>query len=225
MITTDLNFSGGFLLYWTGGSVESLDLCASNQLEFIGKIGSTFWEKFILRSARPLLRKDEASQTTFTYNVLVRRGHERLLILSDGKAVVEELVTGLNSALPEQLNTVPIAVDRLVRDIVTEPDLYFLTLVHARMPAGGAMLRSASFYGENLGGARWFRGQLDLMKFYGCGLRRADGGPELIQVNSDGAIYCHNTEPRRLPRIQAAITFLHKGGYLSDLSISSKTTE
>lgn len=215
MLSSDTHFWGGFLLRWAGGDVRTLDLCTGRTLESSGTINNSPWERFIFTSQRPLLRSEAPGNLdSFSYSVIVRRGKERILILSEAKLVVEEILAKLNSCLLAPLHQVPISVDKLVRDIISTPETYLLTVVHARIPAGGALLRTASFYGDNLGGARWFRSQLEIMNYYGCGLRKADGGPEILRIGSEGAVYCHSAAPQKLAKVQAVLTFLDKGGYL-----------
>jgi hypothetical protein len=209
------NYSG-MLLDWSVRAVDKDDLLGCPSLHFMGMAGKSKWERYEFRSDQPLLGEElVGSNTDFSYPVLCRRSGRRLLILSAGQKVVEHIVEEefANLFVPH-LRKVKIAVDQLVRGLTNKPTLYVLGYVHAKLPVFGALLRSASFYGDDLAEASLFKENIGLMNFSTCGLRPAVGPNEIVRLNSDGSLYHVQPDPDRLVEVEHVFRFLRESGYL-----------
>lgn len=135
--------------------------------------------------------------------------------MGPNRDVAEHVVEDeLASHIRPAFRKVPIAVHNLSRAIVARPTVYVLSYVHARIPAFGASLRSVSFYGDDLGEADLFAGNIDYMDVFTCGLRRAVGGPELLRVSGDGMVSFRYANPTSVLQIEEALSFLKQQGYL-----------
>lgn len=210
------NYSG-VLLDWPARAIDKNDLLRCPNLRLAGDVEKTKWERYEFRSEQPLLGEEIiGGDTYFSYPVLCRRSGHRLLLLSAGQRVVEHIVEReFDSLFVPHLRKVKIAVDQLVRGLTNKPTIYVLGYVHAKLPVFGALLRSASFYGDDLAEASLFRDNIGLMNFSTCGLRPAVGPNEIVRLNSDGSLYHVQPDPDRLIELEHVFRFLRESGYLS----------
>lgn len=140
-----------------------------------------------------------------------------MLLLSVDKEIAEYVVEKeLSTFLVPHLRRVGIAVDKLVNDIAEMPELYALSLVHARVQIFGSSLRSVSFYGDNLAEAPLFRDQMSSMTFFKCGLKYLSGGAEIVQLGIGGEVSLRLTDYRRITDTEGVLGFLRAKGYLRD---------
>jgi hypothetical protein len=217
-MTSDYPFLSGLLLDWPVRSIQRADLEQYGHLRFLSEIGGSKWEKYLYASPTPLRNEDRlGASAPFEYEIICRRSGSRILVLSEGRNIVEHLVKdGLDLMLAPGLRKVSIAVQELVNAIAARPTLYVLSFVHARVPAFGASLRSVSFYGDDLAEASLFRDQMELLIFFVCGLRRATGGPEIVRLGADGAISFRLSSPveDRIREVEEILRFLRVEQYL-----------
>jgi hypothetical protein len=181
-----------------------------------------YWEQARFRSDSPLTPEDRLRGIPpFDYPIVWRRSGPRLLLLSKNREVVDHFRRLLAVEIGVRLEPVTIAVDAFVKQTAREPSEYVLSFVHARVSAFGTSLRSASFYGDDVGEAKFFRDGLDLFNCHTCGLRHVTGGAEIVRLGNDGAVSFKYTGPSRLLEVENTLAYLRKSGYLAD----SKMTE
>lgn len=207
----------GFLLDWPSRAIQREDLLLCRRIKYLSTIGNSLWEEYRYDSSTALCGEDPTIQSPpFHYSLICRRSDSRILLLSQHRQVVEHLIQSeLDIIFIPHLRRMSIAVDDVVRDITHNPGTYVLSFVHARVPAFGSMLRSVSFYGDNLAGAALFRDQLDVMVFFTCGLRYAAGGTELIRMGVDGGISFFLTETDKVLDIERVLKYLRDRSFLS----------
>jgi len=210
---TNLYFSG-LLLESPLRTVQRADLEKVRNVSFVEVVHGTNWEHFSLKSEQALRPEDRPGP--YDYPIICRRSGSRVLVLSVTRQIVEHLLQhDFESIFSPQLRRVSIAVDGLVKGIANKPTAYALSFAHARVPAFGNSLRAISFYGDDLAEASLFRGQLDLMVFFTCGLREAAGATEIVRLGGDGAISFFMGTSHRVLEVERALSFLRHEGYLT----------
>jgi hypothetical protein len=112
------------------------------------------------------------------------------------------------------MRRVSISVDSLVRELVERPTRYCLSFVYARVPAFGAALRTVSFFGDDLGEASFFRDNVQLINVFVCGLRRTEGGSEVLRLTSDGRISFNLLSADHVLAVEGVLRFLRQQDYL-----------
>lgn len=207
----------GLLLESVSAMVQREHLLQCGKMEFVTMLSSSLWEKYTYRSEVPLNREDPTNQNgPYNYVIVCRRSANRFLLAANSRTIVEALAQDLvDLASFAGLRQVSIHVDQLVRDLTEKPAQYVLSSVHARVPAFGVVLRTVSFYGDDVGEASLFRNNMHLATFYACGLRLAAGGGELTKLGSDGQISFLLTNSRRLLEVEKILGFLKRNGYLN----------
>jgi len=173
------------------------------------------WHEAEYASPIALLGEDEFGdrRPPFVYPLLCRFGISRFLLLSRARNVVEQLVGSVWTGGSAPV-AVKIGVDALVRDLAQKPGRYVLSYVHARVSAFGTSLEAASFYGEDVAEALFFREGLGLFNCNSCGLRRAAGGPEIVRLSNAGGVSLRHLGTPRLREIDELFTYLRKEGYV-----------
>src|SRR5262245_31452825 len=135
----------GFLLEWRGRPVTQEQLLKCPGLTFESRLRESSWEQYTFHSPKPLRGELAESASDFAYLVICRRSGPRLLLVSQGRSVVDHLILReLGAVFVPRLEGVSVAVDLLVRDLTRRPGEYSLGYVHARLPAFGTALKSAS---------------------------------------------------------------------------------
>ncbi len=178
--------------------------------------GSFGWELYQFTSPLPLQDEDELNVPgPYIYPVFHKQSESRNhLILSVSKSVVEYIK---NNVLPKFFNTsfwtIRFDVHKLVKDIIENPKTYSLTSVHTRVDAFGISLKSASFYGEDIGESGLFRHNFEIFSCFTCGLKGSDDPGELISIKSNGRLsfYCESID--QLANIERVLGFIRKGGF------------
>ncbi len=211
------NILSGILLERAGEAVDRIAIECFESIQYEGLVGHSKWEKFSYKSDKPCKGEAELGiEPPYIYRLVMRRSGPRILILSSNRRIVEHLLnTELRDGFVPNFKPVSIAVSGLVRAIVEKPEVYVLTFVHARVPAFGDSLRSISFYGDDLAEATLFRDHIYLMDISTCGLRYAMEHSELVRLSSDGSISFRLTHLDKVLKVEKAISFLRKKGYLS----------
>ena len=173
------------------------------------------WHEAEYASPVALLGEDryEDRRPPFVYPLLCRIGNRRFLLLSRAREVVEQLIDRVWVGDHPPV-AVKIGVDGLVRDLARQPGRYVLSYVHARVSAFGTSLEAASFYGEDVAEALFFRDGLGLFNCNSCGLRRAAGGPEIVRLSNAGAVSLRHLGILRLREIDELFLYLRKEGYV-----------
>lgn len=198
--------------------ISQNDILGCGNVRLVGQAPNPHWEEYEVKTSGPL-RFGEPTQRSFP--IMCRRSGARVLLLSTDKDLAQELIDKiLSPGMPPGLLPVNIAVDRLVKDLSNTPTSYALSYAHARLPAFGVLLRSLSFYGDDLGESSFFKDNLKLMNFLSCGLRPTSSNSELVRLGSEGTVSFHFTsfKKTRLAQIEKVLTFLRLGGYLSATS-------
>jgi hypothetical protein len=206
----------GMFLNWPSRTVDKDDLLRCSNLRFTGFVNKTKWEEYKFRSKEALLDEVISADTPYVdYPIICRRGVQRLVLLSIAHKVIEHFLREeLDNIFIPHLRAVKIDVHRLVRDLTLRPTVYVLGYVHAKLGVFGALLRSASFYGDDIAEASLFKDHIEIMSFSTCGLRSAIGSNEIVRLNSDGSLYHILHDPDRLMEVEKVLNFLHQGGYL-----------
>lgn len=207
------HFVGGFLLNNPSGEVQQSDMARLTSLHFMTVLKGTRWEQWRFTSSKPLHGETEVA-AQFSYDVVCRRSGPRLLLVSVSKEVAEHILVALESVFAPTLRKVPIAVDRLVREITQRPTVYALSYVHARVPAFGTSLKSVSFWGEDLAEASLFCDSIDLMSFTKCGLRKTAGGQEIVTLSGDGFVSFRMGGISHVLEVERVLSFLRESDYL-----------
>jgi hypothetical protein len=209
------NYSG-FLVECPEHLVTREDLLRCRGLAYARNLLGS-WEEFSYDSGEPLAGEDKHNtKPPYKYHMLARRSGTRLLLLATHKEVAEHLIDRrLQSLFRPRLRAVMIGVDQLVKALTHKPTTYAVSLAHARVPAFGAVLRTMSFYGDDLGQASLFRNQLDLMVFYTCGLRHSRGGNEIVRLGAEGFVSFYLHAPSKVREVEEVLRFLRTYGYLS----------
>jgi hypothetical protein len=217
MSTDETRNLSGLLLEYPGGNLLRSSVLQCGALHYRDLIPQSKWEVYVYRSSTPLRGEEQfGARPPYDYPVVLRRSGARVLLLAGNREITHHMMAGeFGSSFSPRLVVVSIAVDELVRRLSQKPTMYVLSFVHARIPAFGASLRSVSFYGDDLAEASLFRGNVELMTFFTCGLRRAVGGPELVRLGSDGTVSFYMTDDRRVLEVEEVLSFLRQEGYLA----------
>ncbi len=207
----------GSLLEWPMSAIQRAHLEGCPDLKFRRFIGSSSWEEFEFTSKEPLRGEDESVVSgPYRYVVICRRSGPRMAMLSLNRRIVDRLAERLVAEVfAIRLRRVSIAVDALVKGLVERPTQYCLSFIYARVPAFGASLRNISFYGDDLGEASVFRENVHLLNVFVCGLRRTEGGSEILRLTSDGRISFNMQSPEKVLEVEEVLRFLRKDEYLS----------
>lgn len=212
----------GYLLDWPKGEptrhIQKDDLLLSPALEFVGEVPGSRWEEYDFSSNEPLLGEEVPQiPKPFKYKILCRRSGPRLLLLSLNQTIIETIVEDhLSKVLRPRLRPVSIAVDGLVKALTLRPTRYALSCAYARVPAFGTLLRSVSFFGDDLAEASFFRENVQLMAFFICGLRPTAGSGEILRIGAEGTVsfvFSPNYR-RRVNDVEEVFRFLRQEGYL-----------
>jgi hypothetical protein len=218
------NFSG-LLVECPNHPVTREDLVACRALTFTGPFAGK-WESFSLESRDPLAGEEpRIVAPPYRYHLLIRRSGARLLLLGNHKDIAPHVLRLLQRVFRPRLRGVKIGVDQLVKGLTEKPTTYVLSFAHARVPAFGAILRSISFYGDDIGDASLFRQQMALMVFHTCGLRDARGGPEILRLGAEGIVSFFLSNPSKALEIEDVLRFLRNSGYLLTDIIGTSTSE
>ena len=207
----------GYLLEWPFGPLNRSHLLQCGGTTFQELVGISKWEKYNYISKNPLSNeKKRGIDGPYRYTVVCRRSGQRMAILSSSRGIVDGFVDQLTKeVLAMRMQRVAIAVDSLVKSLSRRPTAYCLSYAYARVPAFGTALRNASFFGDDLGEASWFRESTSLMTFYQCGLRSVVGGQEIVKFGSDGALSFNLNSPNKVLKIEEVLSFLRNESYLA----------
>lgn len=210
------NLSGS-LLEWPVQAVQRAQLEQCEALKYKGTVGASRWEEFEFASEVPLRGEDETTiRGPFRYIVICRRSGARIAILSHNRRIVDRLTDRLVSEVfALRLRRVSIAVHSLVASLVERPTRFCLSFVYARVPAFGAALRNIAFYGDDLGEASLFRENIHLINVFVSGLRRTEGGSEILRLTSDGRISFNMSSADKVIEVEEVLGFLREEQYLS----------
>jgi len=207
----------GSLLEWPVQAIQRAHLDSCSALAFQGTVGSSSWESYEFTSDDPLRGEDGAALSgPFRYAVICRRSGRRIALLSLNRRIVDRLVDRLIAEVfTVRLRRVSIAVDALVKAIVERPTRYCLSFIYARVPAFGASLRNVSLYGDDLGEASLCRENLHLLNAIVCGIRKTEGGSEIVRLGGDGRISFTMQSPDKVYDVEEVLRFLRAEQYLA----------
>ncbi len=206
----------GSLLEWPVKEIGRSDLEHCSALQFHENVGESNWEKFEFTSSEPLRDKDQGESGPFSYVVICRRSGSRIAMLSLNRQIVDHLAHQLMlDVFSLRSRRVSIAVGDLVNELVERPTRYCLSFVYARVPAFGASLRNVSFFGDDLGEASLFRENAHLLNVVNCGIRRTEGGSEIVRLAGDGRISFNMSSSKKVIEVEEVLRFLRKENYLS----------
>ncbi len=214
----ELTYLTGILLDWPSREISRAEVEKCRRLRFVGTSPGSKWEQYVYDSPKALRGENaDTSNPPYRYEVFCRRSGSRILVLSLSRQVVEHVLREeFDRLFSPNLRRVSIGVQDLVKNIASNPTIYLLSFVHARVPGFGASLRSVSFYGEDLAEASLFKDHLELMVFFTCGLREATGGSEIVRLGGDGTVsFLWKNEPRRFLEVEEALRFLRRNGFLT----------
>jgi len=216
MILKTPTFLSGYLLASSESRINRNDFCAAKEINFISTIeGIETWEVFEYESNVALMGEDQLSiDGPFRYPIVSRRSGERVLFLSLGRDIVDQVRSAiLTKIFTPNLFPIRFNVHEMVTDISKSPGEYVLTFVHTRVAAFGAALRAASFYGDDIGEANLFRENLGLFSCFTCGLRLATQNFELLRISAEGLISFQCPKIERLTDIETILGFIRNKGY------------
>lgn len=216
-MTNDVKYDlRGLLLERRRGFIERSEISKSPRMKYLRQIPDSEWEEFVFSSEIPLRGEDEENNRgLFNYPVFCRRSAARILLMSLSRKIVEHMLdNNLADIFFPKPRYVSIAVDHLVKALVKQPTIYAISFIHARLPAFGASLRAASFYGDDLGEASIFRENVNLMNCFSCGLRSAAGRREIVRLGTDGSISFKMYSDKTVTEVESILRFLRRKGYL-----------
>jgi len=194
--------------------IDRTILAKGGRIKQLSQIAATGWEKYEFLSLVPLLNEEEVSRPgPYRYPLICRTSGPRILILSSHREIVDYLLIPQVPELLPRLTYIPIEIDKLVRDITNSPSQYLLSAAYAKVQGFGGSLKTASFFGDDLANASLFRDNLQLMTFYSCGLRKAEGGKEIIRLGNEGSVSFVFSGPERLLQVQDVIKYLRDRNY------------
>ncbi len=215
----------GLLLSWRSGepSNEVRRPEAGQFLRNFRRVGRTHWELADYTSSKPLLGEDpDLIPGPYTYPTLWRLGREMLLLAGRNRDIVDHVVKRELMRPTRQIESIRVEVDECVRFLAKQPGQFVLTFVHVRVGAFGTALTSASFYGDDVAEARYFRDGLELFSCHTCGLRNVTGGTEILRIGNDGAITFRQQSDGRLGEIDDVLRFLRQNSFIRghDVAVS-----
>ncbi len=204
----------GYIVEVPGHAFNRNDFSAIKNIEFTDKL-MPGWEVFSLSSQVPFRNEDILhAKPPYFYPIVVRRSGNRAMLVSTTRRAIDELINKeLIRTFGYELIKLKINVDEMVRGIVALPGDYALSHVHA-MLSFGSELRSASFYGDDLGEARFLRSNLGLMNFTSCGLKRLNADHEILKIGYDGYLSFYFRGIVSLKAVEGALKYLSASGYL-----------
>src|SRR5579862_4622838 len=118
----------GYLLSTRASTIEPRFLGELPVLKDRRQVSSTKWIEYRYHSPVPLQGEAQFGLAGFDYRVLCRHSGPRLLLLSEGKEVVDVLVDQeIVPALGAPLRRVRIPVDDLAKSLAAEPGEFVLS--------------------------------------------------------------------------------------------------
>jgi|ERR1051326_4618077 hypothetical protein len=157
------------------------------------------WRHLVLVTQRGLLRENPTdSPPPYEYPLLFYYDADLLIIVAEDKRIVDHVrgVT-LGRVLPATVRHAFVDVDQLVNHLLEwsvvensshdDAPPYVLSYVHAQTIAFEPQLKSAMFFGDDIGEAGMFRNIRPLLRCAVCGMRPSDG-PEVLRVGTDGSL-------------------------------------
>lgn len=205
----------GYLLASKDEKIVNEKFLSIKGLSFEGVIaGLEGWESFTYKSNKPLLGEDELDlQGPYFYPIISRRSGLRVLLLCNGKPVIDHLLNLYSNIYQPKLIPIRFSIHEMVCDIAENPKNYVLTAVHARVDAYGNNLKATSFYGEDVGEATIFRENIELFSCFSCGIKDAKKKYELIRLSSDGIISFRLYRFVELLDIEKILGYVAENGY------------
>lgn len=213
---TPINLSG-YLLEYSAATISKEMILRFRAVSFIREIAEARrWDLFDFECPEALMGEDEHGiQGPFHYPLVCRISGNRLLLLSRARPIVDFVLShGFAPIFRPNLRPVPVAVHELVTKIAHKPEKYVLSFVHVRVSGFGNAIRAASFYGEDIGEAEFFRKNLHLFSCFTCGLRDVAAGADLLRLNTEGFLSFHCPMPSRLLEVQAVLSYIRELGFL-----------
>lgn len=201
----------GLLVEVDGGLGAVVEICSSG--EMLGAPAPVLSGYFCLEMVRsaPLLG-EPAGLGEYKYPLLVRKG-------SGDKILLAAIYHGLPQAILDAAGCIrrvqpTVLVRELVQELVDHPDQYCLGGTYARIKGHGDKLRSAGFFGDDLGDADLFRSLLSQISPYRATLRTVQGNYEALSIGSGGELNFYFHGLQSLERLDQVLAFLSSRGFL-----------
>ncbi|MFC2132276.1 hypothetical protein ACFLRG_00610 [Bacteroidota bacterium] len=157
--------------------------------------------------------KYEQLSPPFYYSVVIRRGKNRILILSKTKKISQNIEQQISKNDLGLLKNTFIKIDDLAKVITANPETdYLLTYANAYYSPFGNSLKFIAFYGNDLAEANIFRKNINQMMFNRCGIRNINNESELLKLGNDGSIQFNNSEKSRLHEVDMILKFINDKG-------------
>lgn len=182
------------------------------------------WVRFEYISQVSLLYEDEYQLPPYTYKLILRRSGNKALLLSESDAIVNNVISTINTVSSKtHLNKVYIDIDRFVKMVTDDPDIYRLTFVHAKVNAFNNSLSSLSLYGDDISRTSFFRDHLELFTCWTCGIRKISSrdlpsvtgrNDELIRISNNGRVSFDYKKSNFGENIDNALGYLSQYGLL-----------
>lgn len=206
----------GFIVEVPGHAFNRNDFGAMRDMEYAKQI-IPGWEIFRFSSHTAYRNEDIlGAQAPYIYPIVVRRSGNRALIVSTTRRAVDEIIAKeLNRVFGRELIKVKINVDQMVRGIIARPAEYALSHLHALL-SFGSELKSASFYGDDVGGARFVQSNISLMNFTSCGLKKLNTEHEVIKIGYDGYLSFYFRGGGSVSAVEAVLEYLSREAYLPE---------
>jgi hypothetical protein len=155
----------------------------------LGSAPEEGWSAYRYSSHFPLRLEDALRPGPFEYPLIATAYDGRLILLAQTKRIVDHVRTrDLERLQGVRIRPERVDVDRLVRGIVRNPQLYALTFIHARVSGFGTALNAVSLYGTDVGESSFFRSNLKLFSCHTAGIRVGGRMGELARIGADGTL-------------------------------------
>lgn len=179
------------------------------------EVGLPGWIAMALTSQEPLLKETLPTiDDHFVYYYLCRAGHtDRFLLLSTDPELVSTLL--VRAGVSNEFSSPRIDTATLARTLVEKPARYAMSAVWGRIDGYGNSLRTAAFYGHDLGEALLFVQLLPHLSAYRVALRDTTRRTEVLSAGSKGEIYFRYEGISSLRDADRALKFLSTRGFLA----------
>jgi len=171
------------------------------------------WSAIVLHSLTPLIPEAPVEGQDYSYYFLFREsGLQRFLLASTDTKLVDVLLDRLG--LRNRVGKPAISISKLVSELSSDPAEYSMSAVHARIEGFGQALRSAAFYGNDVGEAAMFRQLLPKLTPHRVTLRHVARRREVLSASYSADIGFTYSGGTSLRDVDSALRFLSKRGYL-----------
>jgi hypothetical protein len=171
------------------------------------------WSAIVLNSSTPLIQEVPLEGHGYIYYFLFREsGPQRFLLTSTDAKLVDILLDRLG--IKGRVGKPAVNISKLVAEISNNPAEYSMSAVHTRVEGFGQALRSAAFYGNDVGEAVMFRQLLPKHTPHRVMLRHVARHRDVLSASYWADVGFVYQSESSLRDVDSALRFLSKRGYL-----------